>query len=133
MPLDNDRDSSPSASAVDAATLSAHQLARAAALAHDNLMSAEASTKPRHARSWRIAGFSALQECRVLVRRAMLQLASANGSDLPLDSENGCTVELAAVLRELDAFADREATLTGNDAVRRAAAMLIAKMNGGAT
>ncbi len=123
-----DHDTSPSATAIDAATLTARQLARAAALAADNLDNAERATKPAHARRLRLAGFGALQDCRVLSRRAMHQLADASAGELVSEAT---TVELVAVLRELDAMAKVEASLTGSDAVARAAAMLVAKFGGG--
>jgi hypothetical protein len=127
MPIQDAHDSAPSATAVDAALITTQQCARAAALAADHLADAERSTKPVHARRWRIAAFSALQETQVLVRRAMLQLAAAGDADA---DARGVQVELTLAVQQLEALADREATLTGGDAIRRAAAELIAR-NGG--
>lgn len=82
MHEDSGHENNTPSTGADASLVTAQQAARAATLAVDN-QNAERSTKPRHARRWRLAGFSALQEARVLVRRAMAQLADAELADIP--------------------------------------------------
>lgn len=115
-------DSSPSASATDAALRNAQSSARAAALAVDHLESAERSTKPEHARRWRLAGFGALQESKVLATRAMECLADVDVADVARDR-----VSLSFVMQMLEELASREGSMVGCDAIRRAAAHLVAK------
>lgn len=120
MPEHSAHDSSPDASAVDAALLTARQAARAAALAVDHLEQAERSTKPQHARRWRIAGFSALQDARILTKRAMEQMAAAVG-------EPSTGVLLSDVLDELGKMVETEGSMTGADALMRAERRLQAR------
>lgn len=118
-------DSSPSASATDAALRNARQTARAAALAVEHLESAERSTKPEHARRWRLAGFGLLQETKVLATRSMQCLADVV-DERAVESDR---VSLALLLQQLEDMANAEGSLVGCDALRRAAATL-AKMGG---
>lgn len=124
MPIQTAHDSSPFASAVDAALVVAKQAARAAALAVEHLEQAERSTKPQHARRWRIAAFGAMQETKVLARRSMEAMADV----APVDESTATPATmLAAVIDELEAMAKVEPTLVGGDALGRAAERVAAR------